>query len=253
VKTILRVGALALGLWLGISSTAMADGLRVAPIKLFLSASEQNGLLTVRNEGTEPGRYQVSVSAWTESPSGEMVLTPTKDVVFFPALFSLKPNEERNIRVGVTAKAGAVERTFRIFVEELPSEKTGTGVRLLTRMGMPIFLQPEKPAGQPVIEGPTVTGGKLTFKVKNTGNAHVEFTAASAQALDAAGASVFQHEWKGWYLLAGGERVFEVDLPGDACGKAAGFTASFDYEKAHLKGSSKPVEGACAHAAKDGG
>ena len=99
-------------------------------------------------------------------------------LVFFPALLSLGPGKERKIRVGSTIPAGAAERTYRIFVEELPPARVskvanaGTQVRVLTKMGVPIFVQPARPEPAGRIEMEGSEGGHLRFRVRNTGNAH---------------------------------------------------------------------------------
>jgi fimbrial chaperone protein len=91
-------------------------------------------------------QFQLSVFAWAQSPSGEMQLEPTEDIVFFPTLLTLKPNETRRVRVGSATTQEVREKTYRIFVEELPPAGTvaGSGVRVLTKMGIPIFVRPVK-------------------------------------------------------------------------------------------------------------
>ena len=58
---------------------------------------------------------KISVFCVATRSAGEMALQPTTDIVFFPALFTLTPAEERSIRVGsrVTSTAD-VEQTYRI-------------------------------------------------------------------------------------------------------------------------------------------
>ena len=103
-----------------IASSARASGLNVTPIQLRLSPQTTKAMLTLRNDGPETVRYQVSASSWNQTSRGELQLAPTSEVLFFPALFTLKPGEERNVRVGVGTPFGLVEKTYRVFVEELP-------------------------------------------------------------------------------------------------------------------------------------
>src|SRR5216684_4497892 len=92
--------------------------------------------------------FQVTSFAWSQDASGAVQLAPTEDIVFFPALLTLKPGEERKVRVAATVAAKDVERTYRIFFEELPPlerpQNLGAQVRILTKMGIPIFVAPAK-------------------------------------------------------------------------------------------------------------
>ena len=60
------------------------------------------------------------------------------------------PGEQRNIRIGTAAPPGASEKTFRIFIEELPAPAAGSSgglpgqVTIRTRLGIPIFLGPRE-------------------------------------------------------------------------------------------------------------
>src|SRR2546430_9969166 len=125
----------------------VAAGLNVSPVQVRLTPEESKALITLRNDGQGETRFQVSAKAWDEDAVKGMVLTPTQDVVFFPALFVLKAGEAKNVRVGVTVPFGTMERTYRVFIEELPPPEkpsTTSSVRVLTRVGIPVFVAPVK-------------------------------------------------------------------------------------------------------------
>jgi len=215
--------ALGLSLLLG-AIPARAGGLNVSPIQINLSPVLTKSLLVLRNDGNEPVRYQVSAHAWTQGPKGEMQLSPTKDIIFLPALFSLKPGEERNVRIGVATPFGNIEKTYRIFVEELPpAEKPSqpaSQVRVLTRVGVPVFLAPARVVEKHTIEGISLARGRFQFKVVNGGTAHFREETVRVRGLDATGKELFGREQRGWYVLAGGSLEYEIDLPKECAGLA---------------------------------
>ena len=88
-------------------------------------------------------------------------------------------------------------------------------------MGIPIFIEPVRPALSGLVEGLTVAKGTLGFVVKNTGNLHFLAQTIQIKALDAARlATVFEKKLDGWYVLAGGTRLWEVEIPKEACAKS---------------------------------
>ena len=120
----LRAAGLALFLFLA-ALPAHAATFKISPIQIYLSAGKTTELLAVENQSSESVRLQVTAFGWNQSPRGDIELAPTEDVVFFPALLTLEPGKERKIRIGVSKPAGAVERTYRVFVEELPPLDVG--------------------------------------------------------------------------------------------------------------------------------
>jgi fimbrial chaperone protein len=215
--------ALLLGLALCQAEPAFAANFTVNPIRLIFSPNTRSALLTLRNQSPEALRFQLNMFAWDQSPHGEMQLAPTEDIVFFPTLLTLAAGESRNIRVGPTTPFAASEKTYRVFVEELPPlempEGDPTGVRVLTRMGIPIFLQPTKVVQQGHIDGMAVRQGTLSFQVKNTGNVHFVEQQVRVKGFGQAGDSLLDQQKTGWYVLAGGLRMHELELPKDACAK----------------------------------
>ena len=213
--------ALGLLLLLG-AGRARAGGLNVSPIKIELSPALTKSLLLLRNDGNEPVRYQVSVHAWSQGPRGEMQLSPTKDIIALPALFALKAGEERNVRIGVATPFGNIEKTYRVFIEELPpAEKPSqpvSQVRVLTRVGVPVFLAPARVVDKRTIEGISVAHGRFQFKVVNGGTAHFREETVRVRGLDATGKELFNREQRGWYVLSGGSLAYEMELPKECAG-----------------------------------
>jgi fimbrial chaperone protein len=239
-----------LGCLLGFSGRADASAFTVNPIKITLSGKDKSALLSVKSESSEELRFKVAVQEWKQGPQGEMQLKDTKDIVVFPALLTLAPKEERKLRIGSTVAAGAVEKTYRVFVEELPglrAQQTAnkSEVKVLTKMGIPIFIIPAKPVVSGTVEGIGLAKGKLGFTVKNAGNVYFLVQSVRVKALDGAGATTFDKSVEGWYLLAGGTRVWEMDVPKDACAKSRLLTIDVQADQTKFSGRIEVAASAC--------
>lgn len=205
--------------------TVWAGNFQVTPIRIFLSGKTQSALLTLHNSSAETLRFQLSVHAWDQSPDGEILLKPTEDIVFFPPLLTLAPAEERKIRVGRVTPIAEIEKSYRISVEELPSLKRqeesqqGGQVRLLITMRIPIFLQPDKQVVAGRVQALTVRNGLLSFQVRNTGNTHFVAEEIKVRAYGAEGEALYEGGKEGWYILAGGLRTYDLELPKKDCAR----------------------------------
>lgn len=203
-----------------VARTAVASSFAVNPTQIFLTPKTASAILTLRNESDEVLRFQLTVFAWDQSDRGEMKLAPTSDIVFFPTLLTLAPKESRNVRVGSATRFDTVEKSYRIFVEELPPQVPQPGqaaVRVLTKMGVPIFLQPPRTQAQAGLRDLAVRDGVLTFNVRNMGNVHIVPEAVRVHGVNGAGEAVLDKQLDGWYILAGGVRAYEVKLPASEC------------------------------------
>jgi fimbrial chaperone protein len=182
----------------------------------------------VKNNAAERGRYQVRVHRWQESPHGEMRLEPATDLIVFPTVLDLAPGQERKLRVGTTAAPGPRELSWRVFLEEiLPAvtREEASRVRTRLRVGIPVFLAPERTFAGAEIAGLGVEKGRVTFLVRNGGSIHIRTSEVRVLLADAQGSPLFEKRFEGWYVLAGGDRLYEVELPREACRRAASVTA----------------------------
>ena len=229
----------------GVTSAATFS---VNPTQIFLSGRTTSSLLTLRNDSNEELRFQLSAFQWTQSASGEIELNPTQDVVFFPALLTLKAGEERRIRVGSTVAPGAAEKTYRIFVEELPpsaANSEGSEVRVLTKMGVPIFIRPTKEAASAALNAVGVRDGAVHFTLANTGTVHFVPQQVKVRGLAAAGQTVFEQDLASWYILHGGRRDFALPIAAADCGRTESVVIEVGIGANVLKESVQTPGGAC--------
>jgi len=205
------------------AGTATASAFKVTPVRVQFNGPSST-LLTLHNDSSEALRFQISAFAWSQDAKGGIQLGATDDVTFFPALLTLQPGEERKVRVATTVTPKDVEKTYRIFFEELPpletpKEKAGAQVRILTRMGIPIFVTPEKANAEVVVENAKVQAGHVMFDVKNTGNMHFAVQSVKLKGSNAAGEAIFDKQVEGWYVLPGSPRSYDFEIPAGDCSK----------------------------------
>ena len=228
---------------------AAASNFTVTPTEVNLSAGATSALVSLRNESKASLRFEITVFTWTEDEHGKMNLTPSTDVTFFPKLIELAAGASRNIRIGINAgMARDTEQTFRLFVEELPDQTapSANAVAIRTKIGIPVFVRPAKPARAAVVDGVSVAGGKVLTRVKNTGNLHISVETISVKGTGASNAATFSKEGQGWYVLPGATRVFEVPLTAAECGATSSVAVEVTGHNATIKGSGQVSPGACA-------
>lgn len=234
-----------------------AGNFSVWPLEVTLSQGSAaelltTELLTLRNESDEPLRFEVTVAQWDQSPAGEMLLKPTDDIVYFPALLAIPPREVRKIRVGTVARTGSMEKSYRLFVEQLPEpdrkpqpRSAQVRVRVLTKMGIPIFVQPHKLTRASEITGLTMAEGLLRFQIKNTGNIHFQVRKIRVAGFTDPGNPQFSKETSGWYILAGGVRDYEISIPAADCRRTRRIEITVATETGEIKESFSPPPDAC--------
>ena len=248
-RSLLELTLATAGLVLCQAPPAGAASFTVNPVQVFLSASTRSALITVKNETDQPLRFQLNAVAWSQSPDGQMQTASTQDVVVFPPLLTLQPKEERKVRVGVTVAPGTVEKTYRLFVEELPSatpDDVVNGVRMLTKMGIPIFLEPAKPAARALLRELSAKAGRFSFRLENQGTMHFVPQLVRVTGLDGAGLALFEQKPNAWYILAGGVRVFDLEVPQASCSQLRSVVVDIQLNnQSSLKESLQVPQGGC--------
>jgi fimbrial chaperone protein len=216
---------------------AGAGSFQVNPIRITLSPQGSSSLLTVRNEGSERLRFQVDFYAWDQSKQGEMILNPTDDLVVYPALLTIDAGNERNVRVGTKNPVVPKEKSYRIFIEELPpaTKRVDPGIRILTRIGVPIFIQPQPPKPHALIDNVAVHKSEILFEVINRGNVHLLPRGIRVKGTGAAGINALEKNFDPWYILAGGSRQYRLEISPSDCLKLKDLIVEVDLEEKSLK------------------
>lgn len=203
-------------------AAAPAATFSVDPIKVTIAKSNASESVAVTNQSAQQLRLQISGFSWAQDASGAMQLQQTDDLVFFPQLLTLEPGETRRVRIGSTAPQGPLEKTFRVFMEELPSLESlrnpkGAQLTIRMKVGIPVFIAPSAPQQlKGEVRNGDVRGSVLTFDVANTGNTHFPIQQVQVTGMGAGG-RVFHQNITGWYVLAGGVRRFSIPLSKTRC------------------------------------
>lgn len=226
---------LALATLVLLAGTAAAEGqFQVEPTRVDLSTKAPAGAVIVTNHGHTPLRLEAKAFRWTDDVDGAAQLTPATEIVIRPSLVEVPPGASKTLRVGTTALSAATEGTFRVFIEELPdpkAQKRGQ-ITVLTRIGVPIFLAPQRGASQ-LASTVALDGDHAVVSVKNSGTAHVKLMGVKVTAMHA-GARRWQHQAAGWYVLAGAERRFAVGLDQDHCAAGDKLVGEVTDEDGHI-------------------
>ena len=232
-----------------IPSRARAANIALSPTEANLSSDKSSALIVMRNVSAKPLRCEININTWTEDERGQMVLEPTTEVTVFPKLIDLPAGASRNIRIGLgSGGVGTTERTYRVFVEELPDEtqRNPNAVTLRSKIGIPVFVRPDKPTRSAAVDSVTVEGGKVLTRVRNTGNLHISVDNVAVRGVNASGAETFTGNARGWYVLPGATRVFETPIAATACAATTTVSVEVTGHGKSLSGNGAVPAGACS-------
>lgn len=212
------------------ASAAWGTVVAVNPVRIQLSGAKRSEQLKLTNNGDKAARFQVTAHTWHETPDGQMRLVQTNDLLFFPSLLEIGPGQSRRVRVGSTIPAGNSELSYRIIVEELPSAGRAAGVvQVLTRLSVPVFVQPAVPRPKVVLKT-RVEGSELRVSLENRGNAYFKATSLRVVARSQLG-PMLDKTLAGWYVLAFTHREYSLPIPKDVCAQVVSVTTTVTTEQ----------------------
>lgn len=238
------------------AATVQASDFQVQPSKLYLASRDKSGAFTVVNNGSEKIDFQISVKEWSQDDGGKDVYADTAEVVFFPKMMTIEPNGQRTIRIGIKGPQSQKERTFRLFVEEIPTPKRETepkeagkiraGLTIAFRFANPIFIAPVKPQESAFVETLDLSGGTVKAVIKNAGNTHIKLQSVTFSGKAPDGRELFAKELAGWYVLQGMARAYEAAVPQDKCADLATIDVKVKAENRTITGTMHVQKSNCA-------
>lgn len=220
----------------------------VTPLRFLFSGSKGSDILQIRNESDGNLQVQIKAYDWKQDSQGKDVYSETNDIIFFPRIVTLKAGEARIVRVGTKIPPGKQEKSYRMYIEEMPGKEVlqGTTLRTLLRVGIPIFLAPATTEAKGTLEGLKVeAGGKVSFLIKNHGNVHFVIRSIKMTGQDANGSDLFADESQGWYLHARASKAFTREIPKDACPKVKRLRVEVTTDNPVLSGAMDVQQGIC--------
>jgi len=215
----LKFGLVSLLLGFIVPQIAYAGEFRVVPIRLDFDRRVKSGVITIINEGEEDLHAQMRAFEWNQDAEGKDQYVETNDIIFFPRIMTVEKKEKRILRAGIRVPATAREKTYRLFIEEIPGPRKSEGVNIAIaiRFGVPIFVKPFEEVAKGEIEKIELSKGQVNVRVKNTGNLHFTISSVEIKGKNSKGEEIFSKELSGWYLLSNVSRNYAASVPEGSC------------------------------------
>ena len=235
---------LAAALWLATTSACAAE-FSVSPIRVELARGARSAAVSVANEDPQPLRMQLRLVEWSQDAEGKDLYRDSDELIYYPRLMTIQPREKRLVRIGVKTAGGAAERTYRLYIDELPAaaddalRPAASGIRFTLRFALPVFVPPAEPAPRGAIESIALQDGKLAVAVRNPGNQSFRIATVAVRG------GAFAAEAAGWYLLAGATRVHRFDIPAEACRGLRRLEVTVKADRLSLEGGLDVDPGMC--------
>lgn len=174
---------------------------KLFPVRIELTSEQPVQTMTIENDSDEAARVQLRLYAWRQEGDRD-IYEETRDILANPGLFEIAPRRTQIARFGLRTSPGTTEKAYRVFLEEVPSERPSLPgeVRTLLRISVPVFVPPAKPAARLSWRVFPGVGAKVAFLVRNEGNVHVQLNRLT---LKQAGDATLGSEDMSVYLLPG--------------------------------------------------
>jgi fimbrial chaperone protein len=197
---------------LALSAPAVAGSFSISPLRVDFSSTANTAALTVRNADEAAIVVQTQGLAWSQE-GGQDALTPTRDLLISPAVFTLPPGGSQLIRVALRRPVDpARELSYRLTVQEVPQQAKPdfTGLQVALKMSVPIFVAPTAPA-EPQLHWKAARGadGRLSITASNDGAAHARIQRFSVKTAD--GGTTLGQRPELTYVLPGAMRQWTFD------------------------------------------
>ncbi|OGP35463.1 MAG: hypothetical protein A2X88_07780 [Deltaproteobacteria bacterium GWC2_65_14] len=243
-----RLAVYAVSLFLLAPPPAWPGDWRVTPIRIEMSRQAKSGVITVINDSKERLQLRMKAFEWTQDAEGKDSYAETGDLVFFPKMMIFEKAMEKILRAGIKVPATNTEKTYRLFLEEIPGprKEDGVNVAIAIRFGVPVFVAPlkEEPKGE--IAKVAMAKGTVEAEIRNPGNVHFVIRSVMVKGKNGKGEEIFSRELSGGYLLSGASRTYATEVPADLCPEFTAVDVEATTDRFPLAGHLDADKGMCS-------
>jgi fimbrial chaperone protein len=154
-----------LSLWvlLVLSSSVLAGGFAVVPLRAELGKNRTSSLTVTNTE--EAKTFEVRAVSWKQKNRTDNY-AQTDDLLLAPATFRLEKGASQVVRIQLNRPLDADEHAYRVFIDEVPVAKEikPNTLKTLVSMAVPVFVAP---AAGPVAKGQAALKASLAKDVIN--------------------------------------------------------------------------------------
>ena len=196
---------------------ANATSLEITPVAVHLVPGNNATTIEVMNRGEVAAAIQLRAYAWTQT-GDEDVLTPTRDIILSPPIFTLGKGATQTIRLLLRrGAAGPGERTYRLLIDEVPPVNAkNQNIVVAMRVSLPVIVASEPShAGSLQWRAKRVAGGRIMLSATNKGTAFDRVHAIAVTLADGSRPAVATSGTNS-YILAGAQRQWVVKSGGGA-------------------------------------
>lgn len=215
------------------STPALAGTFSISPVRVELSGAAQTAALTLRNPEEAPVVVQAEAMLW-EQVDGQERLTPTRDVLVSPAVFTVAGGGSQLVRVALRRPADPQrELSYRLLLTEVPqkADRQSTGLSMALRLSLPVFVEPAALSAPRLEWTANTASGGVVVTARNTGTAHAKVLSFSLTP-DGAATPALQQSVTA-YILPGQSRTWTIDNNNDTA------TASTEWNRVRVKGTTE--------------
>lgn len=222
--------------------------LKIEPQQIRLTKDAQKAVVSLQNPGRVAVRLVATVWAWSQGADGETHLDPTGEMSVEPAEFIVPPRGRLTLELQTAAFAGAVERAFRLELDEQPLQPFARTEHDPSHLSIPIFISREAVQPDPQVTGLSVQDGHARFRLVNRGDGHFLAENVTVGLIGHHGERLALQRVPSWYVLAGGEQTYDVPLAARPCSRARKVVVTLEARGAQAKVAADAAlpEGACA-------
>jgi fimbrial chaperone protein len=238
--------------WLVMSCAAGVAGaaqFSLNQTRVHLQSGHAVETLVLANDEPQAVNFEVEVKRWRQDADGHWQLTPTDALVVHPLILSVPAGGQARLRIGTLSPSVTAEEAYRVELQQLPDavESEAVHIRMLTRLSLPVFVQPSTAKPQPTLAVTAVAATAAQLVVHNDGTGYLAPQDAKLRVLDAQDHVVHEERLPIGYVLAGAQLRVVVKMPASGCARADHVELTLDKPLPPLEASIAASVRQCGH------